>query len=271
MSGEFEAFIEKNPQFSKYTIKSYKTQYNKLLKLLGKNILDATQNEIIKKAGEAENINSQQALLNIGLVLKKSNDDPYDEIELKRESNKDVIKKAVKQNNADKRLPPLNDLLEMLDKYEEDKQWRNFILLFLLIYYNVRNQDLNITFVDTKKEASDENTNYMWVNKKKKQIVYIRNAYKTSKTYGSKTHVISDEDLYKAVLAFRKTEKTKLIPNEDNVGHWVDVATKDLGSGNVYKIVVNAFKGDLQKLKEMSEKRGSSLDTMAENYDIDNK
>ena len=32
-------------EFSKYTIKSYKTQYNKLTKKLGKNIEDATEKE----------------------------------------------------------------------------------------------------------------------------------------------------------------------------------------------------------------------------------
>jgi hypothetical protein len=261
-------------EFSKYTIKSYKTQFNKLTKKLSKDIEDATEKEVIEASITEPNINSQQALLNIALVIKRFLKQPSDEIELKRDGNKEGVKTHVKASNVKKEgtLPPLDSLFNHMDKMLEENKYREFIINYLLINLNTRNQDLNITFVDNKKDASGKDTNYMWVDRRAAKIVYIRNAYKTAGTYGSKTDVIKDSDFLEAVKKYRKADGNKLIPNEENTGHWVEVATLDkMGSGNYYKIVVNAFKNDLQKLKQIAEKRGSSLDTMAEHYDIDNK
>ena len=261
-------------EFSKYTIKSYKTQYNKLTKKLGKNIEDATEKEVIEASLTEPNINTQQAVLNIALVIKRFLKQPSDEIELKRDGNKEGVKSHVKAENIKKEgtLPPLDALFNHMDSTLEKGEYRNFIINYLLINLNTRNQDLNIEFIDNKKDATDKDTNYMWVDRRAGKIVYTRNAYKTAGTYGAKTDIIKDSDFMDAIKKYRKADGNKLIPNENNTGHWVEVATLDkIGSGNYYKIVVNAFKNDLQKLKQIAEKRGSSLDTMAEHYDIDNK
>jgi hypothetical protein len=270
---EFDKFEESNKNLSKYTIKSYKTQYNKLTKLLKKDISDMSEKEIIEAAKGLENINSTNAMLNIGIVFKKFYEQPYDELVLTRESNKQKVKEHVKAKNTEKeQLPSYDDLVRMLDDYDSNKDWRNFIILYLLIKFNVRNQDLNLTFVDLKKEMVDENTNYIWINRRGGEITYYRNKYKTEKTYGGKISHIESELFSKAVKQYRKIEKTnQLIPNEDNVGHYVDKATHNLGSGNVYKIMVDFYKGDLQKLKQMASSRGTSLETTAESYDTDNK
>jgi len=270
---EFTDFETAHPELSKYSIKSYKTQYNKITKLLNKKIEDMSEKEIIDASKEQPNINSQNALLNIGIVFKKFYKQPYDELVLTREANKETVKQHVKAKNAEKEeLPKYEDLTEMLDKFYENDDWRNFIILYLLMEFNVRNQDVNITFVDLKKDMTDKDVNYIWIDRRGGKIVYYRNSYKTAKTYGGKTHNITDERFATAVKKYRKAEKTdKLIPNEDNTGHFVDKATHNLGSGNIYKILVKHFEGDLQKIKQMGENRGTSLETTAENYDTDNK
>ena len=49
-------------------------------------------------------------------------------------------------------------------------------------------------------------------------------------------------------------------------------ATLDNLGENIYnKIIVNHFRNNLDKLKEISESRGTSIDTLHENYDIDKK
>ena len=270
---EFDNFTEKNTNLSKYTIKSYKTQYNKLTKLLKKDIADMSEKEIIDAAKGLDNINSTNAMLNIGLVFKKHLGQPYDELVLTRESNKEKIKEHVKAKNTEKeKLPSYDDLTDMLDKFYENDDFRNYIILYLLMEFNVRNQDVNITFVDLKKDMTDKDVNYIWIDRRGGKVVYYRNAYKTAKTYGGKTHNITDERFTDAVKKYRKAEKTdKLIPNESNTGHFVDKATHDLGSGNVYKILIKHFEGDLQKIKQMGENRGTSIETTVENYDVDNK
>ena len=261
-------------KFSKYTEKSYKTQYNKLTKKLGKDISDATESEIIELSMLEPNINSKQALLNIGLVIKRFLQQPSDEIELQRDENKGKVAKHVKDTNVKKAdtLPTLNSIVEHMDKMLAEKKYREFIINYLLINLNTRNQDLNITFVDKKGDMVNDEVNYMWCDRRAKKIVYVRNAYKTAGTYGPKTDIITDSDFMDSVKKYRKENGDKLIPNEENTGHWVELATLDkIGSGNYYKIMVNAFKNDLQKLKQLAEHRGSSLDTLAEHYDIDNK
>lgn len=269
---EFTDFQEKNEtKLSKYTIKSYKTQFNKLVKLLNKNIGDTSEAEIIETSKTLDNINSQNAMLNIGIVIKKHLDQPHDELILTRDANKTKVKEHVKTKNQQKApLPTYDDLVKMLDNSYENEYYRNFIILYLLINFNVRNQDLNINFVTLKKEVVDENINYIWFDRRGGKIVYFRNCYKTAKSYGRKMHHITDERFSNAVKNYIKINQ-KLIPNEDNTGHYVDVATNDLGSGNVYKIMVDYYKEDLQKLKQIAENRGTSLDVTAESYDTDNK
>ena len=146
---EFTDFETNHPDLSKYTIKSYKTQYNKLTKLLNKNIAEMSEKEIIDAAKGLENINSTNAILNVGIVFKKFHKQPYDELVLTREANKEKVKQHVKAKNTEKeKLPSYDDLTEMLDKFYENDDFRNYIILYLLMEFNVRNQDVNITFVD---------------------------------------------------------------------------------------------------------------------------
>ena len=49
-----------------------------------------------------------------------------------------------------------------------------------MMHYGVRNKDLNLSIVKTKKEMTDGN-NYLLL--KKDKVVYIRDDYKTHKTY----------------------------------------------------------------------------------------
>jgi hypothetical protein len=58
---------------------------------------------------------------------------------------------------------------------------------YLMMRYGVRNKDLNLSIVKTKKEMKD-GENYLLL--KKDKVVYIRDDYKTHKTYGKKTHEI---------------------------------------------------------------------------------
>ena len=61
--------------------------------------------------------------------------------------------------------------------------------------------------VDTKTETlADRCKNYLWVNKSKKCITYIRNLYKTAKTYGQKSYDIKNERFIRAVKCCQKMQ-----------------------------------------------------------------
>lgn len=65
--------------------------------------------------------------------------------------------------------------------------WIYYIINYLLIHYYIRNEDLNIKFVLRLKDTKiDKEQNYIWLDLRRKKTVYIRNNYKTKKTYGQK-------------------------------------------------------------------------------------
>ena len=61
------------------------------------------------------------------------------------------------------------------------------------------------------------------------------------------------------------------IPNKSSIAYYIIKATyKQLGEGKYVKIIINHFRKNLDKLKEISENRGTSLNEILKSYDIDN-
>lgn len=257
---------------SKATMKSYRTQYRRLLEYLdGKLVNETGEQEILDAINKnVENINTKQALINIAIMMKRLYDIEPDYLTTIREQHKQDLKEHVKnQNKKIEELPTYEDLEEFTDYLYTIEKFGDFIINYLLINYFVRNEDLDINIID-KFNTSKENTdlNYLWLDKKKKKVVYIRNKYKTGKTYGQKKHVITDPKFYSAV---KQLGQDKLIPYSDNVGYYIKKATfQELGEGKYFKIAVLKFKGDLQKIKQMGDLRGTNVETIINSYDIEN-
>ena len=268
---EFDVFMASIDGKSKATIKSYTTQYRKLKKALGdKDISESSQKTIIDVAQQEEKANSKQALINIGILVRRLYKLNVETLEKERESTKNEIVGQVKEKNAEIKddLPSLDELEEYTDYLYENKKWFEYIINYLLINYQTRNKDLDFTIVGLKRETKDKDKNFMWLERGR--VTFIRNNYKTSNTYGTKTDVISDEKFVTAL----KRMKTKIggntfIPNPDDPSYYVKKSTyKQIGEGAYFKVLVNTNRGDLQKLKSMGNSRGTALDTIATNYDI---
>lgn len=258
------------------TIKSYKSQYNKLFKLLGKDIGDSSEAKILSTIETVENTNGRQALINIGIQIRRLNGLGVKKLEAKRDANKGKLKEDVKDTNLklQNSLPSYDTIVDYMNALYESSSWTDYIINYLLINYQVRNVDLNFDIVKLKKQANDETKNYIWLSPKK--AVYIRNVYKTAGTYGKKTITITDPKLLLALKRVVGCQKSKLdcgvfIPNPEQVGYYVLNATyKKIGEGAYFKIVVNHFRNDLDKIKEISENRGTSIATILSVYDIEN-
>lgn len=268
---EFDVFMASIDGKSKATIKSYTTQYRKLKKALGdKDISESSQKTIIDVAQQEEKANSKQALINIGILVRRLYKLNVETLEKERESTKNEIVGQVKEKNAEIKddLPSLDELEEYTEYLYENKKWFEYIINYLLINYQTRNKDLDFTIVGLKRDTKDKDKNFMWLERGK--VTFIRNNYKTSNTYGTKTDVISDEKFVTAL----KRMKTKIggntfIPNPDDPSYYVKKSTyKQIGEGAYFKVLVNTNRGDLQKLKSMGNSRGTALDTIATNYDI---
>ena len=279
---EFTEFIKDK---SANTIKSYKQQYNKLKKIVDTemeqtiDLQNISEKNILEFVSSENNLNSQQALLNIAIMIRKMKKSPTTKLEKQRDENKEKLKGFVKEKNEKLKnsgLPTYQDLLDYLEFLYDSKRWIDFIINYLLIYFHTRNEDVNFELVPFKRDIkANPNINYLWFSKRAKKATLYRRNYKTAGKYGIKIDTITDSKFLNAIKQIFECRKKGedcgvFIPNKENVGYFVKKATLDNLGENIYnKIIINHFKNDLNKLKEISQSRGTSIDTLHENYNID--
>jgi len=284
-SVELDKLINSVYDKSENTKRAYRVQYNKFSKMLDE--LDMpnqihlnSQKKLLELALEQDKPNSQQALINIAVLVRRLYSLNVDELIANREKNKVKIQERVKEVNKQltNDLPSYQELLEYMAHLWATDKWESYIINWLLLNFQVRNKDLDFQVIFRKKDATDPEKNYMWLAAKK--CVFIRNVYKTAKFYDRKTNIIVDKSFHTAIKNFVRhrggknniTLMMKLITNEEQLGYIVKKATfKEIGEGNYVKIVIDHFRGDLQMLKQISENRGTSVDTLLKYYDLQNQ
>ena len=270
------------------TKKQYRLQYNKLFKLTTKPIADTSEKKIIELLNEIDNKNNSQALLNIALLVRKMEHLSVTQLEKKRKQDKDALIEDVKVKNVElkENLPSYTDIVEYMNYLYDKNEWTDFIINYLLIYLQVRNQDLNFTIISRKKDATDSKKNYMWLQNSKAKVTFIRNVYKTASIigpdgtdhgYGQKVNTITDKKFIVAIRRVLGCQKSGLdcgtfIPTVSAIAYHLMKATyKQLGETRYFKIIVNHFRNDIDKLKEISANRLTDLKTILNSYDIEKK
>lgn len=287
-SAELDKLINSVYDKSENTKRAYKVQYNKFSKMLDeldmpKQIHLNSQKKLLELALEQDKPNSQQALINIAVLVRRLYSLNVDELIANREKNKVKIQERVKEVNKQltNDLPSYQDLMEYMAHLWATDKWESYIINWLLLNLQVRNKDLDFKVIFRKKDATDPEKNYMWLAAKK--CVFIRNVYKTAKTYDRKINIIVDKSFHTAIKNFVKHRKNiavegdkyanmLLITNEEQLGYIVKKSTlKEIGEGNYVKIVIDHFRGDLQMIKQISQNRGTSVDTLLKYYDLENQ
>ena len=276
---EFEDFTKKNGHLSKASIATYNSQYKKLRLNLPKDqdIAEYSEKELLKYIKTISKPNSQQSMINIAILVLKMKEKSVDKLLQEREKNKLKIQELVKIKNIylGETLPKYEELVNHTQSLYDDGKWTDFIINYLLLNFQVRNKDLLFDIVLKKKDMTDENKNYIWYNKAKSSVHYVRNNYKTASTYGKKINIITDISFVvaiKGVIAHQKFKETNgvFIPNESQLGYYICRASYNkICEGNFVKIIINHFRNDIDKLKEISENRGTSVSTLLSNYDIE--
>jgi hypothetical protein len=273
---EFESFMTSLADKSQATKNAYRIQYNKLKKLLEHDVADVSQKKVLQIVDEQGNPHQKQSLINIAILVRRLNNLKTDELIKQRDKNKKGIEDRTKEVNASLDLPSLNELEEYVDYLFEKGKWTDYIINYLLLELQVRNKDVNFKIVTRKKDMTDANKNYIWLDVRQKKAVYVRRDYKTSKTYGEKRHTITDKKFItalKRVLACQKHDEEcgVFIKNEDHVGYYVQKSTyKNIGEGAYLKIIINAHRngGNTQKLTEIADNRGTDTSTLLQSYDV---
>jgi hypothetical protein len=283
---ELDEFRKTFSNKSKITNNVYNSNYKKLREMLGDvDIASVSQKKIIETAETIANRNSQQSLINIAYLIRKNEGLAIQELETFRKKNQTFLKdKIYETNNAlvDK-LPSYDELVNFVDGLLKDQKYTQYVINYLLLYCQVRNADLNFNFVLLKKDTKDESKNYLWFSSKSKTVHYIRNVYKTAKIvkpngettgYGQKIIKITDPVFIKVMKILVNYEKKEskpvvFIPNLETIAYHIKKLTyKGLGETMYFKVVVNHFRSDPNMLKQISDNRGTDINTILESYDI---
>jgi len=281
---EFDDFRASYSNKSKVTQGIYDSNYRKLRELLqDTNIASVSQKRVIEVIESVDNINSQQGLLNIAYLIRKKAGLGIQELDEFRKKNQKLLENKIVEANTNliNKLPSYDTLVDYTNDLFKAKNYKHYVINYLLLNYQVRNSDLVFDFVLLKKDTLDNTKNYLYYNVKMKKVHYIRNVYKTAKIvkpdetitgYGQKINIIDDPNFIKAIRALakeqRKTDKPIVfIPNSDNY-HIKKATYQGLGEGNIFKIVVAKFRNDPNMLKQISYNRGTDINTILTSYDI---
>lgn len=284
---ELEEFRKTFSNKSKITQNVYNSNYKKLRDLLGEDILNVSQKNIIKIIEEnISNRNSQSSLINIAFLIRKNNELSINELETFRKKNQTIIKDKIYESNTNlvDSLPSYDNIVDFTNDLLKTEKYVQYVINYLLINCQVRNADLNFDFVLLKKDTKDTNKNYLWFSAKTKTVHYIRNVYKTAKIvkpdgtttgYGQKIIKITDPNFIKVMKIFvnyQKKEQKPVVffPNTETIGYHVrKMSYEGLGETAYFKIVVNHFRKDANMLKQISYNRGTDINTILESYDIE--
>jgi len=109
----------------------------------------------------------------------------------------------------------------------------------------------------------------LYQNKKTRTINFIRNNYKTEKTYGKLENKITDKLFYEKINQFLNyaNKKPLLDIKPTSVNQTIKRITyKNIGSGKYMKIF--SSDADKKELKSISKNRGTSVNVILSNYVI---
>jgi hypothetical protein len=258
---DFKQYLEEQ-KLADYTIKthinkvaSYKQQYGNI----GYDI-----DSILKKIDNEPTISTRKSMagsISKYLQYKKKDTKKLAEYIFKQTADfqKDKDKRTAETKHE---LPSLKDLKGELNRLYEKEDYRSFIILFLMVNYQVRNKDLIASVVNSKRDTNSTD-NFIIVGKS--QATYVRNDYKTAFKYGTKTNIIKNAKFMNAI-----NQIGYVLRSSDNVDRVIKKATAGLGGiteGTIAKIVLSEH-NTMNGLKKVSKNRGTDPVTLIESYNI---
>tara|TARA_Y100000114_G_C11755106_1_gene326448 strand:+ start:1596 stop:2447 length:852 start_codon:yes stop_codon:yes gene_type:complete len=268
---EYIEKIKSEKKVSEGTIKTYKN--------IGTNLpfnLLSTQPTIIKKLKDLyDNPNTLQLYLNMIILVRRYNDEETDKLIKFRNSLRDEIIESRKKglDDLDDKLPNSEYILNELNNLTGIR----FILNYLMIKHGLRNKDINLKFVKSLPENKTEN--YLMI--KGKNIILNINDYKTEEKYGTKEIKISDDKFINEFKKLKLNDGDYLLPMKNgnkitNTSTFndkiINLTIDRLGQNKLVKIIIKDLLNNksFDKLEQMSNDRGTSLDVLLKSYNLHN-
>ena len=283
INDEWNNYYSKSAFKAGNTIASYKNSHRRITDCLGTPIHKAKPPQIIKAVKSlTENPNTRNTLLNCALVffnLFEINTTKLNKYKLTLQKEMEVHRaKTAKEKSIT--LPTLEELNAHLRQLFADQKWKEYILMWLLMNYNTRNMDLDLEIVNSIHATThDKSRNYLV--RRKEDFVYIRNSYKTYKSYGQKRHYFKSTPMTFAIRYYiaelPPNQPIFLIQqngerlNEKSVSNYVkNILPNNITETDVNKIQVSAINdlADYKKLLQMADRRGTEINTLITYYHL---
>jgi hypothetical protein len=163
---------------------------------------------------------------------------------------------------AEMTLPTIKEIKDHMKNLYDKADFRSYVILYLMTQFQVRNMDMIANVVGSKR---DTNKTDNWFVSTPSQVTWIRNKYKTSSVYGTKTHIIKNKQFMNAIQQLEYVLKPS-----DNVDRVIKKATSEIGyitEGTIAKIVL-AENNNMNSIKKVSKNRGTSTDKLINSYNI---
>jgi hypothetical protein len=213
-----------------------------------------------------DNPNTRLDMLNLIIVIRNELELSIEKLkeyrsELKQQQKAHQVNKMA---DAGDKLMTYDDFVKALQEAYNKQEWKKYIINYLIMTYGVRNKDLNLEIVKTKKEMKEGN-NYLLL--KKDKVIFIRDDYKTHKTYGKKTHEIHDKLFYEAV---KKTGLGKLIAEQQISNGLRKLYINKMGEAKIFKMMIDKYyeDDDSASIKRLAADRGTSLSVVQGFYNV---
>ena len=213
-----------------------------------------------------ENPNTRLDMLNLIIVLRNIKELSVEKLKEYRSELKQQQKshQVQKMNDAGDKLMSYEDFTKALSEAYLKDEYKKYVVNYLMMRYGVRNKDLNLEIVKTKKEMKD-GENYLLL--KKDKVIYIRDQYKTHKTYGKKTHEIHDNIFHECV---KKAGVGKLIQEAQTSNGLRKLYINKHNEAKIFKLLIDHYyeKDDSASIKRLAADRGTSLSVVQGFYNV---
>ena len=223
-------------------------------------------NYVKEHVSSFENPNTRLDMLNLIIVIRNVLELSVDKLKEYRSELKQQQKahQVSKMSDAGEKLMSYVDFTKALAEAYLKNEWKKYVVNYLMMRYGVRNKDLNLSIVKTKKEMN-EGENYLLL--KKDKVIYVRDDYKTHKTYGKKTHEIHDNIFHECV---KKAGVGKLIPEAQISNGLRKLYLNKMGEAKVFKMMIDHYydKDDSASIKRLAADRGTSLSVVQGFYNV---
>jgi len=186
-------------------------------------------------------------------------------VEYIRRANEEINKESQtrqKKMADDPFLPTLSEMRQHMNSLYDKCDYRGFCIMYLFLTYTVRNKDLVAKVVKSRKQTN-ETENFLVLGRK--QVTYLRNAYKTAVKYGSKTTIIKNKKFHTAIKHL-----DYLLKEGQNVDRIIKKITADIGSiteSTIAKIVLRE-NNSMAGISRISRNRGTDITTLINSYNI---